>query len=83
MVMNILIVLSVTLIANIFLGRKRIKYRKFTLMWWLFIHASILLIIPLRICLDVPVMFTPFLIGAAIVGQLLGSRTAKTKQKKN
>ncbi|MDR2119495.1 MAG: hypothetical protein LBP64_01290 [Tannerella sp.] len=48
-----------------------------TLMWWVMIHASIPLIIPLRIWLDTPSVFIPLFIAAAISGQLIGSKIFK------
>lgn len=74
--MNIAIVSVISLIVNIFLGIRRARYRKMTLMWWIMIHASIPLIIPLRICLDTPNWAIPLFIALAIVGQLIGSRWA-------
>jgi hypothetical protein len=78
-VLNILIVAAVALGINIFLGKWRVKYRKFTLKWWLLIHASIPLIIPLRIWLGTPTIFIPVFIGLAIAGQFAGSKIAKNR----
>jgi hypothetical protein len=38
------------------------------------IHASIPLIIPLRIWLDTPKWAIPLFIGLAVIGQLIGSK---------
>jgi hypothetical protein len=75
--MNILIVSAVALIVNIFLGRWRSRYRKFTFKWWLLIHASIPLIIPLRIWLDTPRIWIPFFIALAVAGQFIGKLKVK------
>jgi len=72
--MDVLIVSLFSFIINIFLGKKRVKYRKFTFTWWLIIHASIPLIIPLRIWLQIPNAFIPLFIGLAIFGQYIGSK---------
>lgn len=77
--MSILIVAAVALVVNIFLGRWRAKRRKFTLSWWLLIHASIPLIIPLRIWLDTPTAFIPLFIGLAVAGQYVGARLPMLK----
>jgi hypothetical protein len=77
-VLNILIVSVVAFATNLLLGRWRTRYRKFTVKWWLLIHASIPLIIPLRVWLDTPVVFIPVFIGLAIAGQFAGSKIAKT-----
>jgi hypothetical protein len=47
-------------------------------MWFLLIHASIPLIIPLRIWLDTPNIFIPLFIVLAVAGQFIG---AKNKNK--
>ncbi len=72
--MNILIVSITSLILNIFLGKLRTNYKKMTLMWWILIHASIPVIIPLRIWLDTPKIWIPFYIAVAVLGQFIGSR---------
>ncbi|MDR1341084.1 MAG: hypothetical protein LBK58_13670 [Prevotellaceae bacterium] len=72
--MNILAVSAFALTVNILLGIWRVKYRKFTLKWWLIIHASIPLIIPLRIWLNTPAIWIPFFVGMAVAGQFIGSR---------
>jgi hypothetical protein len=76
-VLNILIVSAVAFVSNIFLGKRRAKCRKFTIKWWLLIHASIPLIIPLRIWLDTPVIFIPVFIGLAVAGQFVGNKIAQ------
>lgn len=72
--MNIAIVSVVTFAVNVFLGRYRIRYRKMSMMWWVIIHASLPLVIPMRIWLDTPNMTIPLFIGLAIIGQMIGSR---------
>jgi hypothetical protein len=73
-VLNILTVAAIAFATNVFLGKWRVKYRKFTFKWWLLIHASIPLIIPLRIWLNIPKIFIPVFIGLAIAGQFAGSK---------
>jgi hypothetical protein len=72
--MSIFIISVMALVVNMFLGKARAKYRKFTIAWWLLIHASIPLIIPLRIWLDTPAICIPLFIGLAVLGQFIGSR---------
>lgn len=72
--MNIAIVSVISLTTNIFLGKFRAKYKKMSFMWWLMIHASIPLIIPLRIWLDTPKIVIPLFILLAVAGQFIGSR---------
>jgi drug/metabolite transporter (DMT)-like permease len=78
--MNVAAVSVISLTINIFLGRHRRKYKKMTLMWWIMIHASIPLIIPLRIWLDTPKIFIPLFIGFAVLGQLIGSNVVQRFQ---
>jgi hypothetical protein len=78
--LSILTISAVAFITNIFLGKQRAKYRKFTFKWWLLIHASIPLVVPLRIWLDAPVIFIPVFIGLAVAGQFVGSKMAKIKR---
>ncbi len=80
MILNITIVAAVALLLNIFLGVWRKKYRKMTLPWWLLIHASIPIIIPLRIMLDTPKLFIPVFIGLAILGQFIGSKRLRLNE---
>ncbi len=76
--MNILIVSMISLILNIFLGKLRNNYKKMTLMWWILIHASIPVIIPLRIWLNTPKIWIPFYIAVAVLGQFIGARYLST-----
>lgn len=72
--MSIAFVALVTFFINIPLGCWRNKYKKFTLPWWLLIHASIPFVITLRVWLDTPHFFIPLFIGLAIAGQLVGAK---------
>jgi hypothetical protein len=78
-ILNILTVSAVAFITNVFLGKQRTKCRKFTFKWWLLIHASIPLIIPLRIWLDTPGICIPLFIGLAVAGQFAGSKIIRSK----
>jgi len=78
--MNVAIVSVISLIINMLLGKYRERYKKMTIMWFIMIHASIPLIIPLRIWFDTPKMFIPLFIGFAVLGQLIGSRALVKKQ---
>lgn len=75
--MNILFVALTAFLINLPLGMWRSRYKKFTLRWWLLIHASIPVIVALRIWLDTPYAFIPLFIAAAILGQFLGGRIIK------
>lgn len=60
------------LLVNIPLGYIRGNRPKFSLQWYLWIHASIPLIIYLRAILEIPGAFIPTTIFIAIIGQILG-----------
>jgi hypothetical protein len=81
--MNILIISLTALLINIPLGVWRRKHKKFTLAWWLLIHASILLIIPLRIWLNTPNIFIPLFIALAVLGQFIGTKNPLNYKLKN
>ncbi len=72
--MSVVYVSVASLAMNLVLGKFRANYRKMSLPWWLLIHASIPVLIPLRIWLDTPVAFIPLFIAIAILGQFIGSR---------
>src|SRR3989338_2392128 len=69
-----LFVALTALIVNIPLGYIRENCPKFSFQWLFWIHASIPLIIYMRINLDVSKLFIPLFIFFAVVGQILGSR---------
>jgi hypothetical protein len=81
MLVKTLLVALLALVINIPLGMLRGRSRKFSLVWWLYIHASIPLLVPLRICLNTPLYFIPVFIGLAVAGQLTGSRYVKRRTK--
>lgn len=59
---------------NLPLGKWRSRYRKFTLPWWLLIHASIPVLIPLRYYLQTPIYTIPLFILLAVLAQYLGAK---------
>ena len=66
-------------LINLPLGYFRVNYPKFSGKWWLLIHASIPLIIWLRVTLHTAAYFIPVSIALAIAGQVLGGRWRKAK----
>lgn len=80
MVINIIFISIIALGLNIIFGRYRARFPKMTIKWWLIIHASIPIIIPLRIWLNTPKAAIPLFIGLAILGQIIGNRTAAVKR---
>ncbi len=65
---------SSALLINIPLGYLRGNVRKFSMLWFFWIHASIPVIILLRYTWHIASWFIPFSIFAAISGQLIGHR---------
>ena len=78
---KILLVSAVCFLVNIPLGVMRERARKFSLAWIFWVHASIPLIIALRIGLHLHPVAIPINIAAAIVGQTLGAAREKKKRK--
>lgn len=81
MALKILFVSLICFIINIPMGAWRERYRKFSLGWFFWIHASIPLIIFLRIALHLHPVAIPINIASAILGQLLGSLPEKKRRK--
>ncbi|MDR1708075.1 hypothetical protein [Dysgonomonas sp.] len=81
MILNILIVAVIALGLNILLGKYRVRFRKMTIKWWLLIHASIPVIIPLRIYLNTPKITIPLFIGLAVTGQIIGNKIVSNRKK--
>jgi hypothetical protein len=61
-------------IVNVPLGMWQCNYKKFTVPWWLIIHASVPFIIALRIWLGAPRVLIPLFILLAVLGQFAGRR---------
>ncbi len=70
--LKITLVAAVALLVNIPLGLWRSKVKKFSFWWFLAVHLSVPLIIFLRIETGVPVVWVPFTIGFAVLGQYVG-----------
>jgi hypothetical protein len=79
--LKILAVSLLCLVVNIPLGRLRERSRKFSWQWILWVHASIPLIIALRIGLQLHPVAIPINIAAAILGQVIGAAPEKRKRR--
>ena len=79
--LKILLVSLICLLVNIPMGRMRERCRKFSWQWILWIHASIPLIIVLRIWLRLHPIAIPINIAAAILGQFIGGAPEKKRRK--
>lgn len=77
------LLLSISVALNLPLGYIRQDYERFTVPWWILIHAAIPAIIPLRRILlgkNSPRYVIPVNIAAAIVGQLGGGELKRRTQ---
>ena len=79
--LKILIVSVLCLLVNIPMGRMRERVKKFSLAWIFWIHASIPLIIFLRIFLQLDLIAIPINIASAVIGQFIGAIPEKKKRK--
>lgn len=78
---KIFLVSAICLLVNIPMGWMRERCRKFSWQWILWVHASIPLIILLRVALRLPSLAIPINIAAAVLGQLIGGAPEKKKRK--
>ena len=78
---KILLVSLLCLLINIPLGMMRERSRKFSVAWFLWIHASIPLIIALRISLHLSPIAIPINIALAVAGQFIGGQPEKKKRR--
>ncbi len=62
------------LVVNVPLGHLRSRCRKLSLPWFVYVHLSIPLIATCRILSGIRYTAVPVLVGAAVLGQLLGGR---------
>ena len=74
--MKILIVALLVFLINVPFGALRSRHKKFTLMWWVYIHIPVPVVILLRIYSDIGFAFYtyPILVGAFFAGQLAGRK---------
>ncbi|GAB4335707.1 MAG: hypothetical protein Kow0099_08280 [Candidatus Abyssubacteria bacterium] len=70
----VLLLAGFTLVLNLPFGFLRARASKYSLRWFLYIHLPIPFVYLARTCLMVAAHFIPFLVCAAIVGQIWGGR---------
>ena len=70
----------ICLLVNIPMGMRRERCRKFSLAWIFWVHASIPLIIALRIGLHLSPWAIPLNIAAAVLGQMIGGRRVTSEK---
>ena len=74
MMTSLALVTLAALVLNLPFGYLRGKTRKFSLMWFLYIHVPIPAIIVLRKYAGLGFTFVPVIAMGAILGQLIGGR---------
>ena len=79
--LKILLVSVICLLVNIPVGMMRERSRKFSLQWILWVHASIPLIVLLRVWLGLHPVAIPINIAAAVLGQFIGGGPEKRRRK--
>ncbi len=76
---KLLFVILVTLLINIPFGWLREGVRKFSPLWFLYVHFPIPFIIAMRIGLGIEWKFAPLLILVAVLGQFIGARLRRAQ----
>ncbi|MDR3218717.1 MAG: hypothetical protein LBU22_07010 [Dysgonamonadaceae bacterium] len=76
-----IILSAFSFVINIPVGIWREHYKKFSFPWILIVHVSVPFIIALRMYLEANRLFIPLFIALAVVGQLVGKRIKKQKNK--
>ena len=71
---RVIILVGFALFMNVPLGYVRQGVRKFSFMWFLYIHLSIPFIIALRMGMGISYWYIPFSLGSAVAGQIAGGR---------
>lgn len=71
----ILAILTIAaLVLNLPFGYLRVKTKKFSVMWFLYIHLPIPFLFVLRTLAGFGIQFIPIIAAGAILGQLLGGK---------
>jgi len=76
---KLLFVILVTLLMNIPFGWLREGVRKFSPLWFLYVHFPIPFIIAMRVGLGIEWKFAPLLILVAVLGQFIGARLRRAQ----
>ncbi|WP_457678003.1 hypothetical protein [Thermovibrio sp.] len=76
---TLLLVILITFLMNVPFGWLREGVRKFSPLWFLYVHFPIPFIIALRIGMGIAWKFAPLLILTAILGQFVGARLRRAQ----
>lgn len=80
--MKILLVALIVFLINLPFGALRARQRKYSFLWFLYIHLPIPLVVFIRIYSDIGfALYTyPILVGAFFAGQLTGRKIMPAKE---
>ncbi len=70
----VLFIALIAFIANLPFGFLRTTYKRFSLGWFICIHAPIPIVVALRLLTKTSYVFIPIFLATSIAGQLVGSR---------
>jgi len=71
---TVLMLFAFTLLLNLPFGYKRVKTRKYSLRWFLYIHIPIPFIFIARTLSQIEIKYIPIFVLAALIGQILGGK---------
>ncbi|HIE58803.1 MAG TPA: hypothetical protein EYP82_02470 [Hydrogenothermaceae bacterium] len=74
LVEKIIVLSLLSYILNIPFGYFRAPLKKFSLLWFVCVHAAIPIIVAFRVFFNVSIKFAPIFIFFAILGQITGSK---------
>lgn len=82
--MKILLLALTVLIINLPFGFLRGHHKKFSFMWWVYVHIPVPFVIAIRIFSHIGFAFYtyPILVGAFFSGQFIGKKYALLKKGK-
>jgi len=63
-----------TLLLNLPFGYARVRVRKYSFRWFLYIHAPIPFIFVARTLSHIQIIYIPIFVVAAVIGQILGGK---------
>lgn len=80
-VLALAILIAAAVVLNLPLGYLRARQNKYSFRWFLYIHLAIPLIIALRLFEHLGYWAAPFLVVAALCGQIAGGRYSLSRAK--
>jgi len=72
--LTVISICVLTVALNIFFGYFRVRARKYSLQWFLYIHLPIPVIIIARVYSGLDFRYIPLFVLAAVLGQIFGGK---------